>query len=265
VRFNLASLAKRRSRRPIDLAAIRTTLAQRDDLFRIYLRALASWDGAANAVEEQYERALNQALRTDSIDPTGSTIDGIAEAINRLVLELTPELRRWAFRLEGYHRGKWLRSILSAVSVDLSTILGTAEVQETIGAFLTRNTSLIRDVNEQTRGRVADAVFRGFQARSPARDVAKEIAEAAGMARARALRIASHQTVNLAAALDAQRHRQAGIDHWKWRWSHKKHGRAAHMARDGKVYTDETAPEDTPGELPNCGCVKQAVLVFPDE
>ncbi len=192
----------------------------------------------------------------------GGAADDIAAEINRLVLELSPELRAWAFRIERWHRGKWLRSILSAATVDLATMIGASEMRETIAAFLERNISLVRDVSDQARGRVADAVLRGFQRRAPAAEVAKEIAESVGMARARARRIASHQTVNLAAALDRQRQRQAGLTHWKWRHSGKLHPRPEHVARDGKVYTDKTAPEDEPGELPACGCVRQAVLIF---
>lgn len=264
MKFNLASLVKRPTKRPIDIAPIRTTTAQRDDLLRIYLGILKPWNDAAATVMARYERALEQALRTDSAESASSAVDALAAAVNRLTLELTPALRAWAFRIESFHRGKWVRSVLSAASVDLATILTVRQVEETVSSFLARNVSLVRDVNEQARGRIADAVLRGFQRRSPAREVAKEIAEATGMARARALRIASHQTINLAASLDAERHREAGIDHWKWRHSGKVNGRQEHIDRDGEVYTDADAPDDLPGELPGCGCLRQAVIFFGD-
>ncbi len=266
-KFDLTAMAARtrKSRRPIDLAPIRTTRVQRDELLAIYSKMLAPWSRAADKLIPIYERDLTRALQTDSAEELTGATDGLAAAIDRLVLELTPELRDWAFRIERFHRGKWLRAILTATTIDLSTQIIAAEVRETIATFLERNVSLVRDVSDEARGRIADAVFRGFQKRAPAREVAKEIAGAVGMARARALRIASHQTVQLAAALDAQRQRDAGLTHWMWRHSGKKNPRPEHVARDGKVYTDKTAPEDEPGELPACGCVRQAVLVFDQE
>jgi SPP1 gp7 family putative phage head morphogenesis protein len=264
MRFSLAAMAarKRKSRRPVTFAPILTTKAQADSLAAIYARMIEPWSRAHLILAEVYERELGRVLQTDSAEDLGATNDAIAQAINRLVLELTPELRRWALRVESWHRGKWVRAILSGVEVGLESVLGPEDMRETIDAFLVRNTSLIRDVNEQARGKIADAVLRGLQQRSPISEITKEIREASGFARKRARRIAGDQTVKLASALDRERQRQAGLDHWKWRHSHKLHPRAEHVARDGKIYTDKTAPEDEPGELPFCGCVRQGVLVF---
>jgi SPP1 gp7 family putative phage head morphogenesis protein len=269
VTFNLAAMAarKRRSRKPVTFAPIISTQAQAADLAAIYLRALEPWERAAQILADAYERELELSdsagqLITDAVGDLGVTADAIAAAINRLVLELTPALRRWAFRIEEWHRGKWIRAVLAGVEVGLETMIGPLDVAETIDAFLVRNTSLIRDINEQARGKVADAVLRGYQRRAPMSEITKEVREATNFARARARRVAGDQTVKLASALDRERQRQAGLDHWKWRHSGKLHPRLAHVERDGKLYTDKTAPEDEPGELPFCGCVRQAVLVF---
>jgi SPP1 gp7 family putative phage head morphogenesis protein len=271
--FSLAAMAarKRKSRKPVTFAPILTTKAQADSLAAIYLAMIEAWGRAVEIIGDQYRRELAQLsdgsvkLTTDSAEDLGATNDAIAQAINRLILELTPQLRNWAVRQEAWHRGKWVRAVLAGAQVDLDLIIGAADVRETVGAWLVRNTSLVRDISDQARGRIADAVLRGFQQRSPIADVAKEIREAANMARARARRIAADQTVKLSSALDRERQRQAGLDHWKWRHSGKLHPRLKHVERDGKIYTDKTAPEDEPGELPFCGCVRQAVLVFEGE
>lgn len=270
MQFSLATMAarKRKSRKPVTFNPAITTKAQADSLAAIYGMALEPWGRAAQIIGEQYSRELarlSDSLTTDTAEDLGATTDSIAGMINRLILELTPDLRRWAVRQEAWHRGKWVRAVLAGVEIDLDTILGAADVRETIDAFLVRNTSLIRDINEQTRGKVADAVLRGYQQRSPVSEVLKEVREATGFARARARRVAADQTVKLSSALDRERQRQAGLDHWKWRHSGKLHPRLAHVERDGKVYTDKTAPEDEPGELPFCGCVRQGVLVFEGE
>lgn len=264
-RFNLARMAKRSSRRPITFLPIVPPAAKAIDLAAIYQRVVATWRAALPGILAAYEQALDQALTKDSADDAAGMIDSAAEAIRRLVLMLTPDLRDWAIRYEEFHRLRWVRNVLSAASVDLSTIIGPSDAQETVAASVQRNVSLVRDISEQSRQRISEAVFRGLQARTPAREVGKEMAEAVGMARKRANRVAADQLVKLSSTLDRQRQRQAGLDHWKWRHSGKLHPREAHKARDGKVYTDETAPADEPGELPFCGCVRQAVLVFTDE
>lgn len=153
-----------------------------------------------------------------------------------------------------------MQNVFSAASVDLTTMLGPVDAKETLDTVLARNVALIRDVSEEARGRIADIVLRGLQARTPAREVAKELNEAIGKSQARSVRIASDQLNKLTSALDAERQRQAGIEEWIWRHSGKRHPREDHLARNGKHYTDETAPEDEPGELPFCGCRRQAWL-----
>ena len=267
MKFDLHVMARRLKprRRNVTLAVIQSTKAQADDLASIFMRMLRPLATAPARVMAMYERELNRALQLDTAEDLGSEVDEIAEAIDRLVLELTPDLRAWAFRQERWHRNKWARAILAGLEVNVETIIGATDVQETIREFLVRNTSLIRDVNSQARGRIADAVLRGIQQRTPVAEVAKEVREATGFARTRARRIAADQSVKLSSALDRQRQRQAGIDHWKWRHSHKQNFRPEHLKRDGKIYTDRTAPEDEPGELPFCGCLRQAVLIFEDD
>lgn len=262
-RYDLEAMARRatnRRGRVVVLRAIETTTAQAKELLDFYLRPIRLLEQRAARLLQLYSREVERALSHDAVSDLGNEMDEISTALQRLVIELTPELRRWALRKEEWHRGKWKRAVLDAVSVELGTLLGPEDVRETIEAFLVRNTSLIRDVNEQARGRIADSIFRGFQRRSPATDIAKEIREATGMARKRSIRIAGDQIVKLSSALDGERIRQAGLDKWKWRHSGKKHPREEHKARDGNIYTDETAPEDLPGELPFCGCTRQAVL-----
>jgi hypothetical protein len=287
MQFSLATMAarKRKSRRPVTFTPILTSKAQADSLARIFRAMLEPWSRAVDILGPLYSRELARLsdssvkLTADSAEDLGATTDSIAQAVNRLILELTPDLRRWALRTEQWHRGKWVRAVLAGVEVDLDTILGAAEVRETIEAFLVRNTSLVRDINEQARGKIADAVLRGYQRRAPITEVTKEIREATGFARARARRVAADQTVKLASALDRERQRQAGLDVWKWNHSGKAHPRLEHKARDGNLYADDKAdrgklsngktvlapPDDEPGELPFCGCVRQGVLVFEGE
>jgi hypothetical protein len=278
VKFNLAQMARRTGlrRKVVVFRPIITTTAQATDLAAISHRILAPWYGAAQRITEAYDRELSRIVTHDDLNALISLISEISDDVERLVLELTPSLRDWAFRIERWHRDKWRSTVLAGANVDVGYLIGPSDAQEPISAFLARNVALIRDISAQARGRISDAVFRGLQARTPAREVGKTIVEATGMARVRANRVAADQAVKLAAALDAQRQREAGLTVWRWRHSAKLHPRKFHLARDGNLYADDGAdrgrlangddvlepPEDEPGELPFCGCVRQGVLVI---
>lgn len=264
--FDLASRVKRRSKKPITLANVKPTKAQADTLANIYLRVVAVWKQAVDRIMAAYSAHLAE-LTTDAAGDTGSTIDAVAAEIQRLVLLLTPDLRQWAVRVEQVHRGKWVQSVLSATDVDLNTVLTAGDMNDTVQASIDWNVALIKDVSAETQRRIANIVFSGFQQRTPARDIAKQISEAVDMARSRSLRIAADQAVKLGSRLNQARQEQAGIASFKWRHSAKRHPREWHLLRDGKVYPwrDNGIPaDDMPGVPPYCGCTAQGVITFED-
>jgi SPP1 gp7 family putative phage head morphogenesis protein len=267
--FDLATRVQRPSRRPIALANIATTGAQAGDLYAaLYAPALAVWTAGQARILAEYEATVAQ-MRTDTAETTAGAIDSIDAEINRLVITLTPDLRRWALRVERVHRGKWVRSVLSATDVDLNTILTADDVEDTLGASINWNAALVRDVSDDARRRIANAVFAGFQRRAPARDIAKEITEATGLVRARARRIAADQTVKLGARLNQARQEQAGLTSFKYRHSGKAHPRSWHKERDGRIFPwkgpGSIAPDDQPGVPPFCGCTAQGIVTFDSE
>jgi hypothetical protein len=210
-------------------------------------------------------RRNNRQYLTDSIFDLDSILAAIEGELQRLVLSITPGLRDWAVRAEGWHRGKWRGAALTATGIDVGTLLGADDVSETVGAFVSRNVALVRSVSDQTRDRISDIVLRNYQARTPLRTVAREMSEAVGLSRVRALRISADQNSKMSARLDQARQEQAGITSFKWRHSFKKHPRAAHVAHDGKVYRWDALPlldgkPDRPGDAPFCGCRAQAVI-----
>lgn len=262
--IDLASRIQRRPSNPIVLANIAPTKVQAGDLFSIYARIISAWVAGQARIVDEYERTLAQ-MQHDTAETTVGAIDSVASEIQRLVIMLTPGLRRWALQVERVHRGKWVRSVLSATDVDLDTILTAGDVEDTLGASLNWNVSLIRDVSDELRRKVSNSVFGGFQRRAPAREIAKEIREATGMARSRSLRIAADQTVKLGSRLNQARQEQAGLTSFKWRHSGKLHPRSWHKERDGKIYPwrgNSIPADDMPGVPPYCGCTAQGVVTF---
>lgn len=277
MKYDLAAMVRRtrKTRRSqIELRPIQPTATMAGDLYRAaYAPIIQAWQRAIEAIEARYAVALpvrdqlsgNPRQFTDSIFDLESILSAISDELQRLVLDITPSLRQFAVRMEGWHRGRWKGAVLSATGIDVGTFLGAEDVSETVDAFLARNVSLVRSVSDDTRTKIADIVLRNYQQRTPTREVAKEMAEAVGISRKRALRVAADQSSKLSGRLDQARQEQAGIERFKWRWSHKKHGRAIHIAHDGKIYPWSEPPQldgkpDLPGQLPFCGCRSQAVL-----
>ena len=267
MKYNLAQMAartKRTRKREITFRPITAPGTLASDLYaEAYAPVIKAWEAAAERIVAQYERTL--VMTTDSPAEVGAVLSATEDAVTRILLSIRLRLETWALRTERWHRGKWTSTVKAATGVDIATMIGPKAAQTTVGGAIKRNVGLVRSISEQARTRIGEAVFRGLNKRAPAADVAKEIREATGMARRRALNVAADQTVKITAQLNQERRREAGIDTWEWVSSHKLHFRPEHADRDGKRYSDDDAPEDLPGELPYCGCTERAVLSLEGE
>lgn len=264
----MAARTRRTRKREITFRPITAPATLASDLYaEAYAPVVKAWSEAAERIVEQYGRSLAtlDGLTVDSPAEVGAVLSATEDAVTRILLSIRLRLETWALRTERWHRGKWSSTVKAATGVDIATMIGPKGAQTTVGAAIERNVGLVRSISEQARTRIGEAVFRGLNKRAPAADVAKEIREATGMARRRALNVAADQTVKITAHLNQERRREAGIDTWEWVHSGKLHPREEHRARDGKRYSDDDAPEDTPGELPFCGCTERAVLSLDGE
>jgi hypothetical protein len=265
VRFDLLALARRatnRRRRTVTLRDVVPPAVLATDLYRaVYAPVVEQWARAAERLAAEYARTL-AAMTTDAPADLGTTLEQAEAELSRLILLLRPAMRVWTLRVEAWQRGKWVGAALAASGVNLATLLGPGDVQDTLEALIERNVGLVRDVGEQARQRMASAVFEGLRARTPAREVAAQLREASAMSRRRSVNIASDQLTKATSALADERRRQAGIDEWEWVHSRKAHPRSEHVARNGKVYSDTSPPPTMPGQEPFCGCRQRAVLRF---
>lgn len=272
--YDLARMIRRAGktrRKSLTLRPIIPTQSMALDLGQVIGAVVAAWsEKARGPIMAAYDRTaaertmdgrrpIMDASIHDTVDDIQEEIDRADAEIERLVLTLTPRLRDWTIRVERWHRQKFIAAVLTPTGVDLSAFIGADG--QTMDAFRQSILALIRNVSEDTRGRIAGAVWRGFQERTPRREVAREIAKAVGISRRRALFIASDQTVKMSARLDQSRQEQAGIRKYKWMKSGKLHPRQVHVERDGNIYEWAKPPADGhPGTQPNCGCKGQAHL-----
>lgn len=271
-KYNLAALARAtkpgRRNRVIVFRPIVPTQALASDLYRAaYRPIIEALTEAVPRIAAAYGRGLpvRDGLIRDSTDEAARVIADIGDFLQRLVLTLAPQLNDWIVRVDTWHRGQFRGAALTATGIDLETMLIASGQPESVADAIAWNTALIRDVSDQARARIGNIVFSGFQARTPARDIAKQLAEAVGLSRQRALRIASDQTKKLSAALDRERAVDVGITSYEWAHSGKSHPRLYHLSRNGKVFRYDDPPlhdgrPDPPGAAPFCGCRARARL-----
>lgn len=270
--------AMSQARRDVFIAPITGTKAQAQELAALFLQVVAVYENAIPAILETY----TPRPVTDAPADSEAVLSKLERDIDIVMIGVGVGLREWAVRIERWHRRKWVESLFSATRVDLGQIMTGQVVNETVSAFVARNVALAKDLSSEQQRKIADAVFRGYQQRLTAREIAAEIKAAAAMSRKRALRIAGDQNAKLSAALDKERQLEAGFKLGKYRHSGKKHPRLWHKARNGKVYNlktrrevtptgkrkaggDVILAEDWPGFPPFCGCRMGAYLPFEGE
>lgn len=281
MRYDLAAMTRRTKnirRSAIVIRDIAPPAVLASNLFaKVYRPIIQAWTDATPRIVATYERTLS-AMVTDAPADIQAEIDATAGVLERLFLLLTPEIRKWALMTEQWHRGRWRGAVLSATGVDLGTLIGPADVRETLESYINWNVALAKDVSAQAQQRISSAVFSGLQNRTSAREVAKDISEAIGMGRKRSLGIAADQLSKVTSALADERRREAGLSVWKWRHSGKVHPRVRHKERDGNLYSDAPADvgavvngktvlaapdeKDRPSRPPWCGCRSQGVIIF---
>ncbi len=275
MRFSLATLSKRAGlRKSTVIRDIRPPAMFATNLFNAaYVDVVRVWEETSAKLIEEYRRSLSE-LTTDAPSDLENIFAEAERRTGAIFFSLKPALERWTLFVERWHRQKWVSAVLSASRVDLSTMIGASDVRMSLETSIANNVGLVRSVSDETRLKMSQAVFDGLRNRAPADDVAKRIREVSGMGRARARRVAGDQLAKLTASLADERRRQAGMTEWEWLWSHKLHGREEHIARDGKVYSDDPSqvggkvngktinapPNDRPAVLPYCGCRSRSVI-----
>lgn len=268
--YDLASMARRAGLRGIiPINIINPTKAFSDDLARIYLKVLRVWRDAANdSLLPVYAReiSITDSLTRDDADAINAEIAAAEARVTAVIAALGITVEAWERSFGKWHDDKFAAYTKAGTGIDVSLLISSQEIEDELRAILAENLRLIRSVSDEARDRISGSIWRGFLARTPRRDVAKEINHALLLGRARSFRIAVDQTTKLSASLDRARQEEAGFTSFRWRHSGKLHFRPWHKARNGKIYkwASKVARTDPPGHAPFCGCKAQAVLNLDD-
>lgn len=252
-------------RRVLRLRPVHTTRAQERQIARAYAGLMRIWTRAAKEIIARYS-ADPDRMQDAAFADRGDWVAIIMEMIQQeaelyIATEAQVLFEEWGDDMVRWHAERMVERLKYAGDIELSTAL-IAPATPTVETAVRYNISLISDLSDEMRGKMEEVVFRGFQQRLRADDIAKEIRHVTGMGRSRARRIAGDQVVKMGAALDRERDQQMGFEEFVWRHSRKKHARPEHKARDGKRfrYDDPDLVGDMPGDAPFCGCVAEPYM-----
>lgn len=267
MRYDLRAMwaTKRPRKRTIALREVRLPSTLASDLYAsVYALVIREWEQGLAPIIAEYERSHSQ-LTTDAAPELSGVVLSVEAGVSQLMVTLRLRLERWAARVEAAQRAKWAASVRRATGLDISMMVGPADMRLPLSTVIENNVGLVRSVSDQTRDRITSAVMRGLSEKKVPREVAKEIREAVGMGRTRSLRIASDQLSKVGAVLNTERAQQAGLEYYEWISSGKVHARPEHAARNGKRYEYGHFGSDEPGLAINCGCNGRAVLSLDGE
>lgn len=263
MRYDLRALARARGirRKGITFRPIEPTAA---------LAALLS--GPAQEIVALVEAEVREMLlpvytprpvitQDDAATAIGNALAAVGNTIRRLVVGVGFTTRRWAAKVEEWHRPRFAANVKAGTGADVIGYLHAPDAEDQVAAAARWAASLIEGLTDDLRKEVESLTWAAYANQTPRDELAKQLQAHIGIARGRADFIARDQTTKIAANLDRLRQQEAGLGSYKWRHSGKVHFRPEHLAREGKIFRWDTPPADGhPGTQPNCGCRAQAYL-----
>lgn len=215
-----------------------------------------------------YERALSAMSRDaatvtrDATSEVKSALDEAARRTKKVVAQISPELGGWAVDVEEWQREKFQAGVRAAVGSDVFPYLSGADVAPQVDAARSRFSSLVTKMDDQTRGKIEETVWRELLNQTPRNEIGKMLAAELDIDRKRANFIAKDQTLKLSSMLNGLRQQQAGIEKYIWVTAGDERVRESHAEKEGKVFSWNDPPADTghPGEDINCRCTSQAYI-----
>jgi SPP1 gp7 family putative phage head morphogenesis protein len=207
-----------------------------------------------SAQETRGIRADEDEARTarDAIERARLAVEQLA---NQTAIEGAAE--RAARQTSIHHRTQLSRQTKAALGVELVTM--DARVPAMLKHFVAENVALIRSLAARPVDEIEKLVTRAFTEGLRYEDVAAEIHRRYEIAERHARLIARDQIGKLNAQITMARHREIGIQRFRWRTMRDGKVRRKHAVRDGKVYRYDD-PHPQPGVEVCCRCYPEPVF-----
>lgn len=257
IRYNLPALIRQQGIKPRPFRRIEPTEALRSGVAAPYFDIVRAWRAERDPLLTTYTAALPARGRTPSADASQSVqrhVDMSAAKIAATVM-VAGRLTAAMGHVDRWHRLQWIARVKAATGLDVAMFTGAHDGAATVRNAVVRAEQLAGAIHTEIQGKVGTTLINSLSARVPASALAGGLNGTLDGARARAARIGVDQANKLSAELDRVRRHAAGLGRFTWRHSNaQKHPRPAHVTRDGRTYTEATAPNDRAGMLPFCAC-----------
>lgn len=199
-------------------------------------------DGYAQTLEQAFE-----ALRRDYAD-IGHNAKVAASA--------------FVGSVDNTNRQRFYKAMNNAIGIDVSNIIQSEGLEDTLLASTRENVNLIRSIPEEFFKKIETIVYTNTMQGARATSMIKEIQKTYGVTTKRARVIARDQTSKLNAALTQKRQENLGIEEYVWRTAEDGRVRDTHRANNGKTFRWDSPPAATghPGHDIQCRCVAQPII-----
>jgi SPP1 gp7 family putative phage head morphogenesis protein len=207
---------------------------------------------ALNAVLRDVDRAVHELLlprlppilaaaraelaREDAPADDGEGAMGAVR--NQVGGELTPErldrlARSVAVDVSKHNRVELGRTLKAAVGFDPIPVQEQLSTQ--LEAFVKQNVKLVQGMTDELLAKLEGIVLRGVREGRRVEDVARDIREAFGVSKRRAMLIANDQVASMNGELTRVRHSRIGITSYRWSTSKDARVRKSHRLLEGTV------------------------------
>lgn len=178
-----------------------------------------------------------------------------------LMAALILRLRRWLGELAEWQRATWVRQILEATGIDLSSLAEAPVASASVLATLGWAEELLRDVSRQAKTRVTAAMTDATLRQLPKAAAKELVTEALDRSRSRARNIAHDMVGKFHGQINEALQEEASVEKYKWNHSFRPNARRHHVERQGNIYEWKKPPPDGhPGHAPNCRCTAEPVF-----
>lgn len=256
-RYDLNALIRAAGVKPRPFRRITPTEALRSEIGAPYFALIRAWQAERAAILAAYVAVLPTRGAPLSADASASiqrAIDDAAQRIARQIIGFERTFPRAMASVDRWHARQWDQRIKTATGLDVSAFTSAADTRAVTSNAVTRNEQLLDQVHVETKGRIAAAMLGALALAAPAAFASSEFGRVTTTAKKRVSRIAVDQADGISADMDRARRNAAGLGRFRWHHTDQRHPRPEHLARDGRVYTQATAPNDRAGVLPFCRC-----------
>lgn len=201
-------------------------------------------------------------------------------AFNALLQRYLPKFNELAYNATGRMMKQALNSadvsvkasLKDAVTIDINYLPDT--MKEVIKASTAEAVSLIKLIPQQFLTEVQGEVMRSIVSNTGLSRLVPYLNARYGKTQKHARLVAMDQTRKVYSSLARERCKAAGFEYFTWRHTGgETHPRSEHVHMDGKVYRyddppiieEKTGTRGFPGQLINCRCRMQPLLVLPGQ